>query len=213
MKLFKLIAKIMPISLLLVSNAMATLSTKEIGAIALYASKQLPNTSSKDVLNALKVVLKSFPLMPDAITIGGMARCQAVLGGCYAVQANFTFKQGKMYVSLYELYGVSVGLAEMTKIELYVSACYGGCIDDNAEGYFLGADAMAALGAGSGIFMDVGVDITELVTALNPHNILKYRTVYIGYGFDIGEGAGVSVGVYYYRNVANFYVDTKKSLW
>lgn len=206
------------LSLLFYSPCYSALTSKELGAVVHYATKDIqkvaPQITKQQVWDAVKIVITQSHIMPDAITIGGMARCQDVIGGCYALQANFTVRNGKVYVSMYELYGVTVGLAAMTKIEVYVSACYGGCIDDNAQGYFMGADAMAALGAGGGVFMDVGADVTDLLAIINnPINLWKARTIYIGYGFDIGEGAGVSVGMYYYRNIANFYLDILKGAW
>jgi len=102
-------------------------------------------------------------VMPDAITIGALLRCQNGIGMCGGEQVNIAKENGRWIISTYTLIGVQAGLAEMYKLEFYIAACYGSCIGINAEGFFAGIDGMVGYGVGGGFFIDVGVDATEVI--------------------------------------------------
>lgn len=168
------------------------------------------NIENKYLFKLLKQVekLKINNLYPDAITFGIMARCQQGLGACVATQINLAKERGEWIVSVYSLLGLQAGFAEMLKIELYLAVCYGTCIGENGSGLFMGIDGMAAVGVGGGFFFDVGVDLTDAWAGKyegnNIKEILKTSTVYSGWGLDIGQGVGTSIGLYYYKHNYTF---------
>ena len=50
----------------------------------------------------------------------------------------------------------------MYKVETYAGLCWGDCLDTLAQGFFLGADAGAALYEGVSGFLEVGTDVSAL---------------------------------------------------
>lgn len=202
---------ILPLLALILSTtnntAVAKLTQKDITNIQTQVISQLtPLLLAMDMDKQYIEYLKNRPfivdgIMPDAITIGFMGRCQYLIGGCLAEQINISKNKGKWQISAYTVMGVQAGFTEMLKYEIYIAACYGSCIGVNAEGLFIGLDGMFAYGVGGGMFVDIGVDVSDMFVppfVYTVSDLWKFRTVYAGWGLDIGQGNGFSLGAYYY---------------
>ena len=145
-------------------------------------------------------------IYPSALTVGYMGRLQAGLGGSAGSQFNVYFDQGKLKASEYSIYGAHVGFAEMTKIQFYISFCFGTCFGGDASGWYVGLDACGSAGIGGDFFIEGGVDVTDLIkyTMLGlPYSVkdlYQSKAIYLGMGFDVGQGVGVSGDVFYYTH-------------
>ena len=144
-------------------------------------------------------------VFPRAFTVGYMGRVQAGVGVSGGTQFNFYFDHGKFKVSSYSIYGAQAGVAEMMKIEFYASVCFGTCFGGDGEGLYLGLDGYAGAGVGVNFFVEGGIDLTDMVKhtfsgkPYSTKDLYKAKAIYIGAGFDIGEGIGVSGNLFYYN--------------
>jgi hypothetical protein len=145
-------------------------------------------------------------VFPSAITAGYMSRLQAGVGGSAGSQFNIYFDKGELKASEYSIYGGHLGFAEMTKVQFYVSFCFGTCFGGDASGWYLGLDGTGAAVMGADLFIEGGVDITDLMkasragTKYSIRDLYKSKAIYIGFGFDLGQGAGISGDVFYYTH-------------
>ena len=145
-------------------------------------------------------------VFPSAITAGYMGRVQAGVGGSAGSQFNIYFDKGELKASEYSVYGGHLGFAEMTKVQFYVSFCFGTCFGGDATGWYLGLDGTGAAVMGADMFVEGGVDITDLMkasragTKYSVRDLYKSKAIYIGFGFDLGQGAGISGDVFYYTH-------------
>jgi len=145
-------------------------------------------------------------IFPSALTVGYMGRLQAAVGGSAGSQFNVYFDHGKLQASEYSIYGAHVGFAEMTKIQFYVSFCFGTCFGGDASGWYVGLDACGSAGLGGDFFAEGGIDVTDLIkyTMLGlPYSVkdlYQSKAIYLGMGFDVGQGAGISGDVFYYTH-------------
>ncbi len=182
---------------LLSTADMYHISHKVYGEVGSKGGKDFDSFYSK-----ITPYLRFSGLIPNAIAIGVMSKCQVGLGFCGALQLNISSSADDYELTLLQLGGIELGPQEALTVEFYVAACYGDCVDDQAAGWFVGYDATAALGPGLNGFMDVGLDWNNLWHALySPHtldDILKSHIMYYGVGFAAGEGIGMSLGAYNY---------------
>ncbi|MBU6153140.1 MAG: hypothetical protein KGP28_02450 [Bdellovibrionales bacterium] len=145
-------------------------------------------------------------IYPSALTVGYMGRLQAVVGGSVGNQFNVYFDRGKLKASGYSMFGAHVGYAEMSKIQFYVSFCFGTCFGGDASGWYVGLDACGSMGIGGDFFVEAGVDVTDLVKAsmiglpYSVKDLYQSKAIYLGMGFDVGQGVGVSGDVFYYTH-------------
>jgi len=195
----KLIRFLLP--LLFATNAVATPMTPREIQQALLLIPEYGEFDSKAIKETAKYVedqLKKYNIhvLPDAIAVGVVMRCQFVLGVCIGEQVNIG-KVGKQFVvSLYDFYSGQLGLAEYLTAEVYVAFCYGRCNDVEAEGWYVSMDGSAALGAGANVFIEMGSDVTvttDIATLINS------GVFYIGAGIMGGEGGGISLGLMRYN--------------
>jgi hypothetical protein len=146
---------------------------------------------------------------PRAFTVGYMGRFQRGIGGSAGTQFNFYFEHGKLKMSSYTVLGVQAGYqgkipSTMQKIELYAAFCFGSCVGGSAVGYYLGVDGYASVGAGGGAFIEAGLDVTDFYQYRNAgknysiKDLYQAKAIYVGFGFDIGFGAGVAVNAFKY---------------
>jgi len=145
-------------------------------------------------------------IYPSALTVGYMGRIQAAVGGSAGSQFNVYFDQGKLRASEYSIYGAHVGFAEMTKIQFYISFCFGTCFGGDAAGWYVGLDGCGSAGLGADFFAEGGIDVTDLIKysmlglPYSAKDLYKSKAIYLGMGFDVGQGAGVSGDVFYYTH-------------
>ncbi len=145
-------------------------------------------------------------IYPSALTVGYMGRLQAGIGGSAGSQFNVYFDHGKLKSSVYSIYGAHAGFAEMTKIQFYISFCFGTCFGGDASGWYVGLDACGSAGIGGDFFIEGGIDVTDMIkyTMLGlPYSVkdlYQSKAIYLGMGFDVGQGAGVSGDVFYYTH-------------
>ena len=144
-------------------------------------------------------------VFPRAITVGYTARVQAGIGGSFGTQFNFYFEKGKLKIASYTMLGASAGIAEMVKLEFYAGLCFGNaCVGGDPVGYYVGLDGYAGLGLGGDFFAEMGVDLQDMMkasllgTQYSIKDIYTAKIFYIGFGIDVGEGAGVSGNLYRY---------------
>lgn len=143
-------------------------------------------------------------LFPQAFTVGYMARYQVGVGGSVGTQFNFYVDKGELKVASYTLYGLQAGIAEQTKIQFYSALCFGACYGGDPTGFYVGTDFSGAIGLGLDVFLEVGIDFTDAIHAAfngekyTLQDLYDSRVVYVGAGFDIGQGGGWSVDGFYY---------------
>ncbi len=141
-----------------------------------------------------------YGLLPAAITIGWFKRADLVVGKTVGTEMNFYLDQGKLKVSTYDLKTLNVGISASAKIGYYVALCFGVCTGGDAEGTYVGVDADVIFGAGANVYVEVGVDTTDLYKAKKLgesyalSELYEARTIYIGAGIDLGVGGGFSMG-------------------
>jgi hypothetical protein len=146
---------------------------------------------------------------PRAFTVGYMARYQRGIGGSYGTQFNFYIDQGKLKMSSYTVLGVQAGYQAgkptlMTKIEFYAAFCFGACVGGDAVGYYLGLDGYAGESVGGGAFIEAGLDVTDyfkykkLGKSYSFKDLYQAKAIYVGFGYDLGFGAGISANALYY---------------
>lgn len=138
-------------------------------------------------------------LMPSALALGMIVRCQYGIGVCLGKQVNYGKKGNVWEVSTYDFYGGEVGFAEYTTAEAYVAFCYGKCNDAEAQGWFVSGDEGAAIGGGANLFLEMGADYEDLEKSHSLQDVVKAGIFYVGIGFLAGEGGGVSLGVMRYK--------------
>lgn len=137
-------------------------------------------------------------LLPDAIAIGFMGRCQAGVGICLADQINVGIVGGRIHLSHLRVVGGEFGEQVAANFEVYFAVCYGECNDEEAAGWFVGVDSTATLGLGVNGFMDYGMDWSEITSEKSFEEILQTSVFYAGVGLTTGAGAGVSLGILRY---------------
>lgn len=149
--------------------------------------------------------MASFGLFPHAFTVGYMARYQVVGGMSLGSQFNFYLDNGELKLSSYTIYGGQVGTAAQAKIQFYAALCFGSCFGGDPNGWYVGTDVSASIGAGIDGFLEFGIDFTDMLHAtLNGESYSlkdawESKAVYAGVGFDIGVGGGWSLDVFHYR--------------
>lgn len=179
------------------------LTQKELNGVILT----IPRTSmGKNVdltpsINKIKKLSQKagVAVMPSAIAIGSIARCQAGLGLCMGEQASFTVKNNHIEMSTYTFYGLEAGVAEYAIVDFYVAFCYGKCNGAEAEGNFVSFDGGGAFGLGGNGFIEVGSDIEDLFKMRSINDVVNSGVFYIGIGIAVGEGAGISLGAIHYQ--------------
>ena len=145
-------------------------------------------------------------VFPSALTVGWMGRAQAGIGGSMGSQFNLYFDHGAAKTSEYSIYGAHAGFAEMMKIQFYVAFCFGTCFGGDGAGWYIGLDGSGSVGAGGGFFAEGGVDVTDLIKNAwsgKPYGIkdlYRAKAIYLGAGFDVGEGIGLSGDLFYYTH-------------
>jgi len=147
-----------------------------------------------------KILLSAekYGVMPSAITIGYYDRAQFIVGKTFGVESNFYLSDGKLRVSTYDLKAVNAGATLMFKAGFYIALCFGSCTGGPIDGTFVGSDADLA-GLGADLFIEVGTDTTELMEAVKnnrPYSfeeLMAQKAFFIGTGFDMGLGEGISV--------------------
>jgi hypothetical protein len=145
-------------------------------------------------------------VFPSALTVGWMGRAQAGLGGSMGSQFNLYFDHGAVKTSEYSIYGAHAGFAEMMKIQFYLAFCFGTCFGGDGAGWYIGLDGSGSVGAGGGFFAEGGVDVTDLIKnswSGKPYGIkdlYKAKAIYLGAGFDVGEGVGLSGDLFFYTH-------------
>ncbi|NDG85184.1 MAG: hypothetical protein EBX52_09140 [Proteobacteria bacterium] len=159
----------------------------------------LQESSVQGLKNQITPLLSIRGLLPDAIAIGFMTRCQAVVGACLASQVNIGIVDGKIHLSELQIIGGELGDQVAANIESYVAVCYGLCNDEEASGWFVGTDATATAGLGVHVFMDYGLDWSDLWGAKSLDDMVRSTVFYAGVGITTGAGVGMSVGVIRYR--------------
>ena len=138
--------------------------------------------------------------MPAAITIGFYRRADLVVGKTAATEMNFYLEQGKLKVSTYDLDTFNVGPIADATFGYYVALCFGACTGGDAVGTYVGVDPDVIFGVGGNIYVEVGVDTTDLYRAkktgatYSMANLYQTKAVYIGAGIDFGLGGGYSMG-------------------
>jgi hypothetical protein len=160
----------------------------------------LPPSSVPAIRTRIQPLLNLRELLPDAIAIGFMGRCQAGIGVCLADQINVGIVGKKIHLSHLQVLGGEFGEQVAANIEVYLAVCYGECNDEEAAGWFVGVDSTATLGAGINGFMDYGVDWSEITSDKSFEEILDSSVFYAGVGLTTGAGAGVSLGIHPHRN-------------
>lgn len=144
--------------------------------------------------------------LPVYMSVGAIVRCQHHIGGCVGYQFNISKEDGIWYITKYRLLAAFIGIAEIAKIELYLAACFGNCMESYDKGWYLTGDAMTTIPttglANLGLFFELGLDVTESFNILTQLLYPKENmTVYLGGGLDIGAGYGVSLGLYRYKKL------------
>ena len=172
---------------------------------------------------ALNFVAK-LGFFPRAFTVGYMARYQRGVGGSYGTQFNFYIDQGKLKMSSYTVLGVQAGYQAgkptfMTKIEFYAAFCFGSCVGGDAVGYYLGLDGYAGESVGGGAFIEAGLDVTDYWKAMKTgkkyslKDLYQAKAIYVGFGYDLGFGAGISAnGLYYSQDYEKVIGDLREPL-
>jgi len=112
---------------------------------------------------------------------------------------NIGIVDGKIHLSELQVYGGEFGDQVAANIESYVAVCYGLCNDEEASGWFVGTDATATAGLGVHVFMDYGLDWSDLWGAKSLDDIARSTVFYAGVGITTGAGVGMSLGVIRYR--------------
>jgi hypothetical protein len=149
--------------------------------------------------------MASMGLYPQAFTVGYMARYQVGIGGSVGTQFNLYIDEGELKLASYSMFGVQAGTAVQTKLQFYAALCFGSCFGGDPNGWYVGSDVSAGLGAGIDGFLEFGIDFTDMIKATwkgeryTLKDMWESKAVYAGVGFDIGVGAGWSVDVFHYR--------------
>ena len=147
----------------------------------------------------IESILNVRNLVPSAIAIGFMTRCQVGIGACAAAQINVGIVNHKIHISYLDVVGGEFGEQVSVNAEAYISACYGDCNDEQASGWFIGTDATATAGVGVNVFMDFGVDWSAIFNSRNMDELVKSTVFYAGVGLTTGAGVGLSLGVLRYN--------------
>jgi hypothetical protein len=149
--------------------------------------------------------MASLGLFPHAFTVGYMARYQVGLGMSLGSQFNFYIENGELKLSSYSLYGMQAGAAAQAKIQFYAALCFGACFGGDPNGWYVGTDVSASIGAGIDGFLEFGIDFTDMLKATvsgegySMKDMWESKAVYAGVGFDVGVGGGWSLDVFHYR--------------
>jgi hypothetical protein len=157
--------------------------------------------------------MASWGLFPQAFTVGYMARYQAGVGGSIGTQFNFYVEKGELKLSSYSMYGVQAGAAAQAKIQFYAGACFGSCFGGEPNGWYVGTDVSASIGAGIDGFLEFGIDFTDALHAITHgekytlQDMWESKAVYAGVGFDVGVGGGWALDIFHYR------MDFSTTLW
>ena len=139
-----------------------------------------------------------YGVLPSAITIGYYSRAQLIVGRTFGSEFNFYLNDGKLKVSTYDLKSINLGASGQLKVGFYVALCFGSCTGGDVNGSYLGVDADLIFGAGSGLYVEVGLDTTDTIKdfkagrPISASQLYDAKAFYIGAGIDIGIGVGIS---------------------
>lgn len=169
-------------------------------------TEEVTGKDSKPLNDAIWEHIQKVNLYPDAIAVGVMGRCQHVAGFCAGTQVNIGKDKYGWKYSSYGMAGLSIGAAEIYKVEFFIALCYGDCLSSYAEGVFLSAETGATIIGGVSTFIEIGTDVSDLL-GLNMkkptlQSIWDYKTVYAGFGYNVGVGVGFSGTAYYYKHLS-----------
>ena len=174
---------------------------------ALYAGVQAPLALAgiqidEDGFNRYmaRILLASakFGVLPSAITFGYYGRIQLGIGATEGAEFNFYLEQGKLKVSSYDLKAINFGIEAMAKVGFYLALCFGSCTGGDVNGTYLGMDADVIFGAGASVFVEAGIDTTDLLKSRKTGDkytladLYNTKAFYIGTGMDVGIGMGAS---------------------
>jgi len=193
------------LSLLFSQAYSAPLSPTAYQQVTAEAYKKLSSVVAIDKRvfdDTLSEALRQADIYPTAISIGVMGKCQNIIGICVGNQINIGVQDGKLMASSYGLAGLSLGTAEIYKIEVYVALCFGDCLSTLGEGFYFGGEAGFAVGTGGSVFIEVGTDVSEVFGVGRDFawkDFWDYKTVYIGIAYNFGLGIGIAGDIYYYR--------------
>ena len=184
------------------------LTKQEYKIVLNKAIESLPEPAqeyAKNISKNLKVRIAEMSIYPTALSVGVLARCQKGVGVCGGMQTNIGIENNAIKYSVYDMYGITAGMAEQYKIEFFVAACFGDCLSYSASGAFASWETGASIGVGASTFVEVGTDLSDWfgLTQDPPSlkKLLEYGTVYLGFGYNIGVGVGTSGTLYYYRHL------------
>lgn len=158
-----------------------------------------------------KLLVKSAEMgvLPSAISIGFFNRADLIVGRTRGTEMNFYLEEGKLKVSSYDLKTLQVGLSASLEIGYYVALCFGACTGGDANGTYIGLDADVIFGVGANIYVEVGVDTTDYYKAkklgesYSVSELYEAKAVYIGAGFEVGIGAGISMAFTEYQMLSD----------
>ncbi len=153
---------------------------------------------------------------PAAITVGVIARGIVgegiKVGANYGGEANFYLQKGKLMMTNYQEWGAEVGVSApgipiASDEEFYFALCFGACYGGEPNGWYVGFDGDAAGGLGAGFFLEVGIDVSDLVQSwfggrtYTLDDLYQSTTVYVGFGSVLGVEASIAGNVYRYRQM------------
>lgn len=175
-----------------------------VGAMAIQGGPPLDHDLFLKRTNAILDYAARLGVVPTALTVGVMGRLQTGFGGSVGEQFNFYLDRGALSISTYGLLGAHAGPAAMAKIQFYIALCFGACFGGHATGWYLGLDVSADEGAGAGIFVEGGVILSDMLEGMfgkrkwSLKELYQTKAIYVGIGFDVGLGGGISADLFYY---------------
>ena len=148
-----------------------------------------------------------YGLSPSALTIGAMGHAQYIVGAGAGMEFTFYLEKGNLKVASYRMFGLELGVKETLNMEFYAALCFGNCSGGAKEGAYIGLDGMAAAGLGGSFYINVQLDVTDLIMAAikgkkySVKELYQSRAINAGFAFDVGEGLGLTGSIFYYQEV------------
>ena len=146
-------------------------------------------------------------LYPHAFTVGNIGHLKFGVGAAAGVEFNFYIEKGDLKLASYSIVGGQLGAAAKASDQFYFALCYGSCTGGEASGMYIGADFSADFGIGVDAYVEFGLDFTDAIKSwfrgksYSMKDLYDSRVVYVGFGFDIGIGVGLSGNVLYYSEM------------
>jgi hypothetical protein len=177
-------------------------------AISTYLPSPIDEYKFNQKMGRVLDYLRTTGVLPHAITVGFLGRASMFFGANAGVEFNFYIQGGQLKMTVSSLRGFQGGLAAMVDLEAYVGVCIGACVGDPKDGWYMGMDADAVAGLGGEFFAEVGFDVSsayqtykENGNSLSVKDLYQASTIYLGFGLDVGIGAGIELGLYRYHQV------------